>query len=140
MFPLIPNSFGDIVAASNLALTIYKALSDSTGSSFEYQCLIDELHSFHLALEYVDRIIRVTPLGEDVIQAINAEAGRCRELLDKFWDRVKSYRKALGGGGPGSSWRKIGWSVFKAEEVARFRAKLSARHETVTLFLTSLAL
>jgi hypothetical protein len=50
MFPIIPGSFGDIVAATKLALTIYKTLSDSTGSSFEYQCLMDELHSFHHAL------------------------------------------------------------------------------------------
>jgi hypothetical protein len=141
-FFLVPQSFGDIVTAIGLASQIYNALSDSKGSSFEYQYLIDELDSFRRSLEFVDAATRTVSLSNDVIQDINAESARCRKLLEIFWDSIKSYHKALGGGKSGSSgsWRKIGWSVLKAAEIAQFREKLAARQRTLTLFLISVTL
>ena len=99
MVPFVPASFGDIVAAANIAHSIYKALSDSTGSSYKYQCLIAKVHSFERALRTVElAVTRMTPsgcLGQD----IRAEITRCLELLRTFLDRIKSYQKALGGSG-----------------------------------------
>ena len=68
MFPLVPASFGDIVAAANIAHSIYKALSDSAGSSYEYQSLIDEVHSFEQALRTVDIAISRVPLNKRLAQ------------------------------------------------------------------------
>ena len=120
----VPSSFGDIVAAANIVHAIYEALSDSMGASYDYQCLISELHSFEQALKTVDRAITLAPpTGRDALD-IAAETTTCLELLKKFDDRIKSYQKALGGR-KGASWRKIGWSLFKADEVATFRQKIS---------------
>jgi serine/threonine protein kinase len=47
-------------------------------------------------------------------------------------DRISSYQKALGGR-KGASWRKIGWSLFKADEVANFRQKISQHIQNITL-------
>ncbi|KAF8967546.1 hypothetical protein BDZ97DRAFT_1980347 [Flammula alnicola] len=138
MLPFVPSSFGDIVAAATLALSIYKALNDSTGASYEYQCLISELRSFHRALLFVNDRIRATPTNETVVQDIKEEAATCLKLLEKFWDRIKSYQKALGGGGRSSSWRKIGWGLFKATDVAEFRQKLSQHKQNITVFLSGL--
>ncbi|KAF8967526.1 hypothetical protein BDZ97DRAFT_2073568 [Flammula alnicola] len=140
MLPFVPSSFGDIVAAATLALSIYKALNDSTGSSYEYQCLISEVRSFHHALLFVGDVIRATPSNETVAQDIKVEAAMCLKLLENFWDRIKSYQKALGGGGRNSSWRKIGWGLFKANEVAEFRQKLSQRKQNLTVFLSGLGI
>jgi len=135
-----PPSFGDIVTAANIALSIYKALSDSMGSSYEYQCLIEELRSFERALRMVDQAIATTPLGERLTQDIAAETTTCLNLLKVFHDRIKSYQKALGRGGKGSSWQKIGWGLFKADEVASFREKLSQHKQNILVFLGGLGM
>jgi len=133
-----PSTLGAIVSAAKLAFKIYKALSASTGSSEEYQCLIQELRSFERALRMVEHAIATTPPGERLAQDIAAETTTCLDLLEKFHDRIKSYQKALGGGGKGASWRKIGWGLFKADEVASFRVKLSQHKQNVLVFLSGL--
>ena len=60
--PIIPFSVGDIVTAAKMVHSIYKALSDGMGASYNYQCLIMELHSFEKALKMVDLAIAVAPL------------------------------------------------------------------------------
>ena len=137
MVPFVPASFGDIVAAANIALSIYKALSDSTGSSYEYQCLIKEVHSFEQALRIVDLAITKMPPSGQLAKGIEAETTTCLELLKTFLERIKSYQKALGGG-KSTSWRKIGWGLFKAGEVASFREKLSQHKQNITVFLDGL--
>ena len=138
MIPLfVPSSFGDIVTAANIGHSIYKALSDSMGASYDYQCLILELHSFEQALKFVDAVITAAPpTGRDALN-IAAEITTCLELLTTFNDRIKSYQKVLGGR-KGASWRKIGWSLFKTDEVASFRQKISQHKQNITLFLNGL--
>ena len=137
MLPIVPASFGDIVTAVNIVHSIYKALSDSMGASYDYQCLIMELRSFEQALKIVDLAIAVAPpTGHDAFD-IATETTTSLELLKKFDDRIKSYQKALGGR-KGASWRKIGWSLFKADEVASFRQKISQHKQNITLFLNGL--
>ena len=78
-----------------------------------------------------------SPTGCDALY-IAAEITTCLELLKKFDDRIKSYQKALGGR-KGASWRKIGWSLFKANEVASFRQKIClivlARTDDVSMII-----
>ncbi|CAA7267813.1 unnamed protein product [Cyclocybe aegerita] len=139
MLPFVPASFGDIVAAANIAHLIYQALKDSTGSSYEYQCLIGEVHSFEDALRAVDFAITVTPPSGRLAQYIEAETTRCLELLKKFLHSIKSYQKALGGGSKGAnSWRQIGWGLLKADKVATFRQKLSQHRQNIALLLSGL--
>ena len=137
--PFVPASFGDIVTAVNIVHSIYKALSDSMGASYDYQCLIRELLSFEHALKIVDLAITVAPPTERDALDIAAEITTCLELLKKFHDRIKSYQKALGGG-KGASWRKIGWSLFKADEVASFRQRISQHKQNIALFLNGLTM
>ena len=134
----VPSSIGDIVTVANIVRSIYKALSDSMGASYEYQCLIAELRSFEQALKIVDLAIAAAPPnGRDTVN-ISVEITSCLELLKKFDDRIRSYQKALGGRKGGASWRKIGWSLFKADEVASFRQKISQHKQNITLFLNGL--
>ena len=140
MIPLfVPSSFGDIVTAVNLVHSIYKALSDSMGASYDYQSLIKELRDFEQALKIANLAITAAPPTGDVAIDIAAQIKSCLELLKTFHDRIKSYQKALGGG-KGSSWRKIGWSLFKADEVASFRRKISHHTQKISLFLHGLTM
>ena len=137
--PVIPSSIGEIVTAAKIVHSIYKALSDSMGASYDYQCLIAELRSFEQALKTVELAITFAhPTGSDALN-IAAETTTCVELLKRFDDRIRSYQKALGGR-KGASWRKIGWSLFKAEEVASFRQRISQHKHNITLFLNGLTM
>ena len=141
MIPLIPNSLGDIVTVANIAHSIYQALRDSTGSSFEYQCLIDELNSFKDALGCVDRILKATPLNESDRQAVQAEITRCHKLLRKFLERIQKYEVVIGGGKWYTSiWRKITWAIFKPNEVANFRQKLLQHKSNIIVFLNAVTM
>ena len=137
MLPFVPASFGDIVTAINIVRSIYKALSDSMGASYDYQCLIMELRSFEQALKFVELAITVAPPTGHHALDIAAETTTCVELLKTFHDRISTYQKALGGRKV-ASWRKIGWSLFKAEEVSNFRQKISQHKQNITLFLNGL--
>ena len=128
-------SMSDIATAASVSRSIYKALSDSMGSSYEYQCLIEELRSFERALIMVDCAIATTHPGGHLIRTIANETTTFLALLNAFLDNIKSYQKALGGGRKGvASWRKIGWGLLKADDVARFREKLSQHKQNINIF------
>ena len=132
-----PSSFGDIVTAISIVHSIYNALSDSRGSSFEYQCLVEELRSFEEALHSVDVVLKTAPLSESLRQAINAEIASCLKLLTKFWGRIDRYEVVLSRKWT-AIWRKITWVIWKAEEVESFRRKISQHKQNITLFLGGL--
>ena len=135
----VPSAIGEIVTAAKIVHSIYKALSDSMGASYDYKCLIAELRSFEQALKIVDLAITIaSPTGRDTLY-IAAETTTCLEMLKRFDDRISSYQDALGGK-KGVSWRKIGWSLLKADEVASFRQKISQHKQNITLFLNGLTM
>ena len=75
--PIVPFSAGDIVTAAIMVHSIYKALSDSMGAPYDYQCLIMELRSFEKALKMVDLAIAIAPpTGRDALN-IAAETTTC---------------------------------------------------------------
>lgn len=81
-------SFGDIVSAgADLAeVRIAKALSSSSGSSHEYQCLIQELNTLAYVLQLVDTSTRTGVLQRDVASTIIAEitSESCRAVMDRL--------------------------------------------------------
>jgi hypothetical protein len=139
MTPFVLSSFGDIVAAAQLALAIYQSLSDSRGAPFELNCLVDELRSFSEALLSLSKIICEIeiPLTEPVTMNIKDEAAACINFLENFRDAIKPYETAFAGG-QGSFkkvWRKICWGVFKPKEISKLREKLSQRKQNISLWL-----
>jgi len=134
-----PSSFGDIIAAVTIVHTIYTALQDSRGSSFEYQCLIDDLHSFETALNTVHDILQKIPIDQSLRDPIIAEAKVCRALLEGFLGRIQRYEVVLSGRWT-AIWRKVVWAIFKTKEVESFRLKLLQHKQNISTFLTALAM
>jgi len=134
-----PSSFGDIVAAVTIVHTIYTALQDSRGSSFEYQCLIDDLRSFETALNTVHDILQKIPIDQSLRDPIIAEAKVCRTLLEGFLGRIQRYEVVLSGRCT-AIWRKVVWAIFKTKEVESFRLKLLQHKQNISTFLTALAM
>jgi len=76
--------------------------------------LIEELHCFEDALRFVDRLLTTIPMNESIHQSIEIETTSCREQLEKFS------------------------VIWKAEEVERFRRKLSHHRQNINRFLYGL--
>ena len=129
----MPSSIHGIATAAKFVRSIYEALGDTMGASYDYQCLIMELLSFEQALKIVDLVVTLAPpTGRDALD-IGAETTTCLELLKTFDDRIRSYQNILDE--EGASWGRIGWSLFKADEVAIFRQKISKHKQNITLFM-----
>ena len=133
----MPGLIYEIATAAKFVRSIYEALGDSMGAPYDYQCLIMDLLSFEEALKIVYLVVTLAPpTGRDALD-IATETTTCLELLKTVDDRIKSCKNILGG--EGASWRRIGWSIFKADEVAIFRQKISKHKQNITLFLNRLS-
>ena len=137
--PCVPSSFGDIVTAIGIVQSIYKALSDSTGSSPEYTRLIEDLRSFEDALCLIYDTLQTTPLSKSLCRAIEEETTRCLKLLRKFSRRIERYEVVLSRRWT-AIWRKVTWAIWKIPEVESFRWKLSRHQRNITSFMDGLQL
>ena len=143
MFPISFNSFGDIICAADLALRIAKALSSSSGSSYEYQYLIQEVDALAYVLQLANTATLTVMLQRDVVNAIVAEIARCRAVMDRLWERINGYQKTLGTArngkrsAVGRSWRKIGWALFETRYIEETRAKLATHRSSLIMLITT---
>lgn len=144
-------SLGDIIAVIDLLNEVRKALSDSTGSSAEYQGLLISLDIFHDTLEAVQDTFSPasssrrnhTPLLPSLQNAHRQALSVSHALLKDIHARIAKYQASLRKGGSGSmmrdSWRKIGWALFQKPELEEMRTTMMAQVETHNILL-SLAL
>lgn len=132
-------SFGDIIATAQLAYRLAQALSDSRGSSVEYQELISELDTLSNALQSLNEFVRRQPFPPSVQNGIKHALSRCHTLMLSFMERIVGYQTSLRKGGSGSkwrdSWRKIGWAVFRKEELVELKTKLMEQKATINMML-----
>ena len=139
---------GDFIALATLATQIAKALSDSYGSSAEYQDLIEEFRSLSSTLTIVDQqlsAVTLTPQSQNLVEHITSETEQCRSTIEKFHKSIESYKQALGPGAshrrrdlPRNIWYKICWSLFKKGDIVATKTKLT-QHQMRIQFLLMLA-
>jgi hypothetical protein len=137
---------GDIIALATLATQIVKALSDSYGSSVEYQELIEEFRSLSSTLTFVvEQLsgVTLTQQSQNIVMHITSETARCRSTIEKFHKSIESYEQALGSGAshrrrdlPRKIWRKICWSLFKKGDLVATKTKLSQHQTRIHILLT----
>lgn len=140
-------SFGDILALVDLAIQVHAALSSSAGASEDYQALVSELHSFSQLLQNVQTIHTLTlhglnrdPPTVSLQNAIRFALERSKVLLDTICAKIAGYQKSLRRGGSGNmmkdSWRKIGWAIFKKDEIQEMRRQLGGCTQSITAHLS----
>lgn len=139
-------SLGDIIAIVDLLNQVRKALSDSTGSSAEYQALLISLDIFYDTLLAVQDIFAPTPPSQrhallPSLQNAHRQAlSVSHALLKDVRARIMKYQASLRKGGSGSmmrdSWRKIGWALFQKPELEEIRMKMMAQVETHNILLS----
>lgn len=134
-------SVGDLIGAANVTYRLIKALHGSQDAGEEYRAAIEELGCVQQAF------IRVSCLGSNKnFPRPTFESASCiimgsMDIIQSFLDRTKKYDRRLGGlgshGGLAAGWRKLGWSLFKAEDMKKLRETLHARLTALGVLLAA---
>lgn len=134
-------SVGDFLAGANLAYRLIRALSESRGSSMEYQEVIQELGCIQHTFLHIELINSRRVFSQATINAISHILGSSMEVMGRFLQQTEKYRKSLSGNGGQSlaadSWRKIGWSLFQKEELIGLRSTLQTRLAAVNILVSA---
>lgn len=140
--PVTFGSVGDIIAVSILIKNLVKCLNESRGSSAEYQAVIRELGSLDDALLAVALLLPSYDQSEeleDLCNSVNRCTKQCRQCVEDFREKTKKYQSALQRGGPvdlvRDSAAKIRWHVTMKEDLARFRAEITAHSSSMNMLL-----
>ena len=141
--PITFGSVGDIISVSLLIKDLVKCLDGSRGSSAEYQAVIRELWSLDQALLEVELLHRSCKQSVELsglCETTNRCAEPCRKLIEDFRDRTKRYRQVLSGG-PGNLVRdtttKIRWHVSEKDDLAKFKAAITAQCSSLNMLLAT---
>ena len=142
--PITCGSVGDIISVSLLLKDLVKCLDESRGSSAEYQTVIRELWSLDRALLEVELMLRSYKQSAELsglCENANRCAEQCRRCIEDFRGRTKRYEIALEGGGTGNLLRsttaKIRWRVSEKDDLAKFRAVITAHCSSLNMLLAT---
>ena len=135
-------SVGDGISVCLLIHDAIQALDSSRGSSAEYQEAIRELWALGRALLEVETLAR----GFEATVELNAlshtarkAADQCRGCIETFLKKVRGYEGTLREGGSGNKLRdlkgKLGWALFKREDLARFRTEINGYSSAINMLL-----
>ena len=142
--PITFGSVGDIISLSLLIKDLVKCLDESRGSSKEYQAVIRELWSLDHALLEVELLLRSctqTVELSDLCKSANRCAEQCRDCVEDFRDKIKKYQRALQGGSTRNMVRettaKIRWHISEKDDLAAFRAVITAHCSSLNILLAT---
>lgn len=137
-------SIGDILAVGDLARKIVQALDESRGAPADYKSLCELLLSLHRSLHAVSAIFFYPALGNGsipdpaLLNGIRYELGCCKQLMDEFLVSSRKYTESLLNGRPGKrfkdEWRKITWSLYKAEDIQKLQTRLQGHITAFQLY------
>lgn len=111
---------GDFLAGASLAYKLYQTLSETQGSSGEYQSLTAKLLVVHKVLLQVEQLRAANQLAQSTLNAILFLTNGMNEAIGEFMTTIEQYRESLQNGGSGNVVKDIfykGKWAIKAPEV-----------------------
>lgn len=138
-FGFSPN---DCFAGANLTYRLIRALSETRGASLEYQQAIEELGSIQQTFLQVSQMRASNVLSQATINAASHIVLSSMELIGVFLERTQKYKRKLCGhegrsSGLATSWHKMGWALFKTEELKALRDALHLKLSAISVLLSS---
>jgi len=133
-------SVGGFIGAANLTGRLIQAINGSHDAGEDYRAALRELRCMQ------DAFIRVSRLGESrhVAQATFKSAAwiamDAMKIIELFLDKTKKYDKRLGRletSGMAQNYRKVGWALYKADDMKKLRETLHARLTSLNLLLVA---
>lgn len=134
-------SCGDFVTGANLSYRLIRALSETRGANIEYQEAISELASIQQTFLRVGSMRANRNLDQATVNAASHIVLSSVEIIGEFLEKTKGYRQRFAKNGRGSnisdSWRKVGWVLFKAEELRELKSALHLKMTNIGVLLST---
>jgi hypothetical protein len=133
-------SVGDLLGAANLTYRLIQAVQGSHDAGEDYRAAVHELGCMQQAF------IRVSCLGanQNISQATFSSASwivmGAMDIIKSFLDKTKKYDRRLGGlgtSGMAQNLRKIGWTLYKADDMKKLRETLHAQLSSLNVLLVA---
>lgn len=135
-------SVGDLIGAAGLVYRLIKALHGSQDAGEEYRAAISELGTYQQALMQVSRLKQNKHVPYATSECASDIVMGCMDIIKAFLDRTKKYDRRLGtlgssGFALANGMRKMGWTLYKAEEMKTLRDTLRAQISNLNLLLAA---
>ena len=134
-------SVGDFIGALNLVSDVIDALRESGQASTEYRELLRQLYSLETALIQVKRL-SLEQAQQSELAALKHAAVSCQETINAFGNKTRSYEpyrwcQEASSLGIRGRWKKIKWSLFRKNDVDKFKADLAGHTVAIQLLLST---
>ena len=133
-------SVGDLIGAANLTYRLIRALHGSQEAGEDYRAAIVELGCFQQALMGVSQLGSNKDFPQATFESASSIIMGSMDIIQTFLEKTKKYDKRLGklgSSGFAQGWRKVGWTLFKAEDMKKLRDTLHARLSSLSLLLAA---
>jgi hypothetical protein len=131
-------SVGDLIGAASLTHCLIRALQGSHDAGDDYRAAIDELGCMqHAFMKVHDLGKNPNTSGATFLPAYSIVMG-AMGIIQAFLEKTKKYDRRLRGLGPSSlaqNMRKVGWTLYKAEDMKKLRETLHARLSSLSVLL-----
>ena len=141
-------SVSDFIAGANLAYKLVRIMAESRGASEEYQEAMTELCGIQQAFIHVGQITSSKMFPQATLNSASFIVLSSMDIIARFLERTSDYRKQLEsnnndnvgglGGTITGSWCKVGWALYRRDELRSLRDSLHTRLVAInTLFVVA---
>jgi hypothetical protein len=134
-------SLGDFIVGANMTYRLIRALSETKGACMEYQEAMSELGALQQTFLQVGYLRPSHCLSQATINAAAYIVLSSVELIGEFLRKTQKYRQRFTRAGPGhavsDSWQKMGWVLFKREELKALKDNLHLRLTNIGVLLST---
>lgn len=134
-------SLGDFITGANLSYRLLEALSSSRGPTQEYQEAVIEIGAIYQTFLQVGRMTSNPTLNHATINAASFIVLSSMSIMDEFLAKTQGYRERLCGRTTGNSlsdnWQKMGWVLFKKEELRALKEALHIKLSSISVLLAT---
>ena len=133
-------SVGDVITGANLTYQVIRIMADSKGASREYVEAMSELSAMQQAFLQISHLKSHKLLPAATVNAASHIVMSSMDTIAAFLERSKHYRALLDDPKAPtfqSSWCKVGWTLYKAQELRALRDTLHGKLTSVQLLLSS---
>ncbi|XWW94250.1 hypothetical protein V2A60_002193 [Cordyceps javanica] len=123
-------SVGDLIAGANLTYKLIRIMADTKGASEEYLQAISEVSAMQQAFLQVGQIRAHKLLPPATVNATSHIVLSSVDIITAFLEKSRNYHAVLENrhaAGLQTSWYKVGWTLYKSQELIELRDALRSR-------------
>jgi hypothetical protein len=133
-------SVGGLIGAASLTHCLIRALQGSHDAGDDYRAAIHELGCMQHAFMKVYDLGKIPNTSGATFRSAYSIVMGAMDIIQSFLEKTKKYDRRQGRLGPSSlaqNMRKVGWTLYKAEDMKKLRETLHARLLSLSVMLVA---